>query len=125
MIVYDVTDRESFNAVKIWISEVNKLATPGVSKILVGNKNDLNGERRVTYEEGEELAKRLGIKFLESSAKSAFNVHEVFKTMTFEMMEKIPKKSVGRSGAKTAIEVTKGITLNYHDQEVKKSKKCC
>eukprot|EP00826_Nyctotherus_ovalis_P029922 TRINITY_DN2373_c0_g2_i12.p3 TRINITY_DN2373_c0_g2~~TRINITY_DN2373_c0_g2_i12.p3 ORF type:complete len:107 (-),score=31.28 TRINITY_DN2373_c0_g2_i12:150-470(-) len=78
----------------MWIGEVNRLAMANVAKILVGNKADLTAERRVSHEEGEGLAKKYGIKFLESSAKSAFNVLDVFQTMTKEMLEKVNKKVI-------------------------------
>ena len=52
MIVYDVTDRESFDAVDNWINEVEKYATVNVNKLLIGNKSDLINERQVSYEEG-------------------------------------------------------------------------
>ena len=98
MVVYDVTDRESFDAVQMWIGEVNRLAMPNVSKVLVGNKNDLNTDRKISYEEGEALAKKYGIKFLETSAKSSFNVLDSFLTMTKEMLDKATKKAVTMTG---------------------------
>ena len=89
-----MTDRDSFDAVQMWIGEVNRLAMANVAKILVGNKSDLAGERKVSSEEGQALAKKYGIKFLESSAKSAKNVLDVFQTMTKEMLEKVNKKII-------------------------------
>lgn len=45
MVVYDVTDRDSFNSIKSWISEIEKYAKEGVIRILVGNKCDLKDQR--------------------------------------------------------------------------------
>eukprot|EP00923_Selenidium_pygospionis_P034802 GHVN01060536.1.p1 GENE.GHVN01060536.1~~GHVN01060536.1.p1 ORF type:complete len:147 (+),score=14.68 GHVN01060536.1:81-521(+) len=45
IIVYDVTDRESFNNVKIWMQEIDKYAMESVNKLLVGNKSDLSSKR--------------------------------------------------------------------------------
>lgn len=87
--VYDVGDRESFDAVKKWVAEVRKLATPGVTTVLIANKNDLVEERTVSSEEGEYLAKKLGIKFMEASAKNDRNVFEAFKLMTKEMANRL------------------------------------
>ena len=56
IIVYDVTDRETFDNVRTWISEIEKYSQAGVCKILVGNKSDMEDTRQVTREEGEELA---------------------------------------------------------------------
>ena len=56
IIVYDVTDRETFDNVRTWISEIEKYSQAGVCKILVGNKCDMDDKRQITREEGEELA---------------------------------------------------------------------
>ena len=93
MIVYDITDAESFNAVQMWMAEVEKFAAPNVSKLLIGNKLDLAHDRKVTTEQGAALAKQYGIKFLETSAKNSTNVHQAFKTMTGEMHTRIMKKT--------------------------------
>ncbi len=102
MVVYDITDRESFKAVENWIAEIDKFASPHVNRILVGNKSDLNSERQITYEEGQvllkinskELARAHKIKFLETSAKSSQNVHECFKMTTEEIMERVINKQM-------------------------------
>lgn len=49
MLVFDVCDKESFDSVGSWMSEVNKYASSSVNKILIGNKADLKNDRRVTY----------------------------------------------------------------------------
>ncbi|OXB71905.1 UNVERIFIED_CONTAM: hypothetical protein H355_004784 [Colinus virginianus] len=77
IIVYDVTDRESFNNVKNWMVEIDKYAMEGVSKLLVGNKCDLSAKRAVSYEEGKEFADSCNIRFVETSAKNAHNVEQV------------------------------------------------
>ncbi|MCI36163.1 ras-related protein RABD2a-like, partial [Trifolium medium] len=49
-IVYDVTDEESFNNVKQWLSEIDRYASDNVNKLLVGNKSDLTANRAVSYD---------------------------------------------------------------------------
>ena len=61
IIVYDVTDKESFNNVKHWIQEIDKYAADGVKKLLVGNKCDLASKKVVSHDEAKELADSLGI----------------------------------------------------------------
>jgi Ras-related protein Rab-1A len=57
IIVYDVTDRETFDNVRTWIQEIEKYSRPGACcKMLVGNKSDMAEQRQVTTEEGQELA---------------------------------------------------------------------
>lgn len=52
MLVFDLTDRDSFTSLRYWLNEVEKHAQPGVTTILVGNKLDLAAQRKVTYDEG-------------------------------------------------------------------------
>lgn len=81
MIVYDVSDLESFNNVKNWLLECDRYASDNVIKILVGNKCDTT-KRVVSYETGKEFAETLGIQFLETSAKTGINVEKAFMTIT-------------------------------------------
>ena len=74
IIVYDVTDRDSFDNVRQWMHEIERFANPGVCKILVGNKCDMEEIRKVTTDEGAELARHFEIPFLETSAKNSINV---------------------------------------------------
>ena len=104
MIVYDVTDDESFKSVESWLSEVDKLASGNVVKLLIGNKADLAGQRKVTYEEGLELAKRCGMDFMETSAKSCTNVQECFKKLTDDIYTQIIKNPTPKGGVESIIE---------------------
>ena len=56
IVTYDITDRDSFAKVSEWMSEVDKLAQENISRILVGNKKDLEDKREVPYNEAKELA---------------------------------------------------------------------
>ncbi|XP_033733922.1 ras-related protein Rab-1A-like isoform X2 [Pecten maximus] len=89
MIVYDVTDMESFQNVESWIQEVDKYGSCNSSMILVGNKSDMTGKRVVTYAMGKEYADRLGIPFVETSAKRSTNVETSFMTMASELKTKM------------------------------------
>lgn len=74
IVTYDITDRDSFSAVQNWMAEVEKHASDNISRILVGNKCDLESQRQVTFEEGQELADHYAVRFLETSAKDSKNV---------------------------------------------------
>jgi Ras-related protein Rab-1A len=92
-VVYDVTDRESFKAVDNWMAEVEKFASESAIKLFVGNKSDMDDKRKVTYEEGKELAARYNVKFMETSAKNAKNVIDAYQTLAREIKAKVmPKK---------------------------------
>ncbi|CAL5436805.1 unnamed protein product [Camellia sinensis] len=85
IVVYDVTDQESFNNVKQWLSEIDRYASENVNKLLVGNKCDLTAQKVVSYETAKEFADEIGIPFLETSAKNATNVEQAFMAMAAEI----------------------------------------
>ena len=87
LIVYDVTDRHSFEEVKVWLEEKEKYASKIVVPMLVGNKADLTDQRRVESKEGEELAKELNIPFfVETSAQTGEGVEEAFSSALVEFV---------------------------------------
>jgi len=72
--------------------EIERFANPGVCKILVGNKCDMEEIRKVSTEEGAELARHFEIPFLETSAKNSINVEQSFITMSKEIKKNIANK---------------------------------
>jgi GTPase SAR1 family protein len=70
----------------MWIDEIKKKTTSEVSILLVGNKNDLGNSIVVSYDEGKELADRLGVKFFETSAKNGFNIEEAFTAIVSDIL---------------------------------------
>ena len=92
MVVYDITDLESFNNINSWLIEIEKNANKNVYKILIGNKCDLEEKRQVSYEQGKEFADTYGMKFIETSAKTNQNVQEAFVTMTKEIIGQLQDK---------------------------------
>lgn len=94
MMVYDITDPDSFNNLNSWLIEIEKNASKNVYKILIGNKSDLEKDRKVTYEQGKEFAAQYGMKFIETSAKESKNVQEAFVTMTKEIIAQSNDKKV-------------------------------
>jgi Ras-related protein Rab-1A len=80
-IVYDITSRTSFENLRRWLADVDRLATPQVCKIVIGNKADVEEKRQVRSEEGPAFADNLGVPFLETSAKTSYNVREMFNQM--------------------------------------------
>jgi len=98
-VTYDITDRESFSAVESWMGEVEKHASDNISRILVGNKCDMESQRQVSTDEGRELAEHYNVRFLETSAKDCKNVDEAFQLMTKEIKSRVaisqPKRAEG------------------------------
>lgn len=91
IIVYDITSKDSFNKVSDWVEEVRRYV-PSAPLLLVGNKCDLEENRQVPKEDGEELAKRLGLIFLETSAKTSYNIEEAFQEMAQQLIKDAPNK---------------------------------
>jgi small GTP-binding protein len=89
IVVYDVTDQESFANVKQWLHEIDRYACENVNKLLVGNKSDLSSKRVVAYDTAKEFADNLGIEFLETSAKNADNVEQAFMTMAAQIKNRM------------------------------------
>ncbi|KAF7813822.1 ras-related protein RHN1-like isoform X1 [Senna tora] len=78
IVVYDITSIDSFVRAKKWVQEVQRQGNPSLTIFLVANKADLEDKREVENEVGEEYAKENGLSFLETSAKTAQNVNELF-----------------------------------------------
>ncbi|KAL2939444.1 Ras-related protein RABD1 [Bienertia sinuspersici] len=101
IIVYDVTEMESFNNVKQWLNEIDRYANESVCKLLVGNKCDLVENKVVDTQMGQALADELGIPFLETSAKDAINVEQAFLTMAGEIKKKVGNQPAGKKSMGT------------------------
>ncbi|XP_023346280.1 ras-related protein Rab-1A isoform X4 [Eurytemora carolleeae] len=99
IVVYDVTDQESFNNVKQWLQEIDRYASENVNKLLVGNKCDLTNKKVVDYSSAKEYADQLGIPFLETSAKNATNVEQAFMTMAAEIKNRVGPAAANQAGS--------------------------
>ena len=86
IIVYDITNRESFENVKKWYDIITEVAFQNIVLILVGNKVDLDESREISTDEGMELAKNLGIYYMETSAKTNENVEDVFEWIALQII---------------------------------------
>uniref|UniRef100_A0A3Q3VU11 Ras-related protein Rab-13 n=1 Tax=Mola mola TaxID=94237 RepID=A0A3Q3VU11_MOLML len=85
ILVYDITDEKSFENIQNWMKSIKENASAGVSRMLLGNKCDIEAKRKVSRETGEKLAKDHSIRFFETSAKSSINVEEVSWTLTTDI----------------------------------------
>ncbi|XP_029453218.1 ras-related protein Rab-19 isoform X2 [Rhinatrema bivittatum] len=87
IIAYDLTRRQTFESVPHWIHEVEKYGAANVVLMLIGNKSDLLENRQVLFEDACTLAEKHGLlAVLETSAKEAQNVEEVFLLMAKELL---------------------------------------
>ena len=122
-IVYDITNESSFENVDKWYQQAQKEASKDVSIILVGNKCDLEEQRKVSKEKGEEKAKQFNIPFFETSALSKIKIDDIFN----EMVNNIFERTGGPKNDDDDIEIinendNKAISLNSQEQQ---KKGCC
>ena len=113
IVVYDITNKESFNGAKSWVKELQGRDDRNIVIALVGNKADLQQSlRRVEMEDAQAYSEENDIMHLETSAKNANNVQELF----FEIARKLPKNKVQEKEEG-------GFTINPPKQ--KKMNGCC
>ena len=119
LLLYDVTNKDSFKNLENWLIEIEKNSSDKVLKILVGNKCDLSDDREIQTEEGQAFAVRNGMEFMETSAKMNTNVSEAFETLGKLMIEFNSKgNNNSQSGEGKNLKANSGKDLNT-------KKKCC
>ena len=118
IVVYDITNQDSFCRAKIWVKEIQRQASPNIVIAIAGNKADLATKRAVEFEKAEIYAEENGLLFLESSAKTAMNVNEIFLAIA----KRLPKNDGGRGAYGSS---GKGRKLNGVDDRPKSPSSCC
>ncbi|XP_005998275.1 ras-related protein Rab-10-like [Latimeria chalumnae] len=111
VLVYDITNLDSFRNIGGWIRDIDKNAGEDVEKILLGNKCDAEEQRVVSKEKGEKLGWEYGICFYETSAKENTNIENAFLGLVEQIMSKDPCLS----------KEADSVTL----RNSKKKRKCC
>ena len=133
LIVYDITNEESFKSVKQWINDCQSFASTNIHLVLVGNKIDLEQDRKVTKEIAEDLASEFGMDFYEVSALSGENIDNIFSGICNFISQKIddgkydlddPSVGVSKSYIEEGLQINKNLSIKKIIK-TKKSKKCC
>ena len=119
IVVYDVTDADSFDHVKTWLDEIDCYARQDVNKLLVGNKSDLTGKKKVDFETAKAFADEHNIPFLETSAKNSSNVEQAFMTMAAEIKARMATQPAMASTKTNTVQPGKGRPVNAN------SSGCC
>ena len=124
-IVYDITNETSFEDVNKWYEQAQKESSKEVSIILVGNKCDLENERKVSKEKGEEKARALNCPFFETSALSKIKVNDIFNEMVNNIFDRTGgvKNEEDDDDIEIINENDKAVSLKTEQPEQKKG--CC
>ena len=116
-VLYDLTMRESFDHVKVWLEDIEKYApASGLEMMLIANKCDLEDRRQVTTTEGKGLAEEHKMAYIETSAESNHNITEAFENMARKIFA---KSSIMQS------QRTDTVVLTPQDKTQRPPKKCC
>ena len=121
-VVYDITRKNTFESVDSWISALRSAADKNLNIIIIGNKSDLEDQRQVETEQGEEKAQNNEAAFMETSAYSGDNIDKAFDNMITDVYNKC--KSEMLANVEIDIGKSKDINLNQNKED-KKGKKCC
>ena len=92
VLVYDITDEDSFKKVQTWVRELKKMLGPDICLVIAGNKIDLEKKRNVRREMAEEYAESVGAAHIHTSAKTNEGIDQLFAALTQKMMENAEKK---------------------------------
>lgn len=87
LLVYDITDQDSFQKVKSWVRELKQMRGSEIALIIVGNKTDLEEQRAIVYDTALRYAQTVGAQYVETSAKENEGVTELFELLTQLMVE--------------------------------------
>ena len=126
LVVYDITNRDSFNNIGTWVEECKNNGPSTISLVLVGNKTDLEDKRQITYEEGEEFANRNNMQFFETSALNGNNIDKLFNDTVENIIKKMENNyypNLKDCGIESNIKNNNKIELSKNNKTTKK-KKC-
>lgn len=134
VLAYDITDKESFDKVKVWLKELHQVVGEGIQVVIVGNKIDLERERKVPKKDAEDFAAAHGAQHFFCSAKLGLKVSEAFTALVKRILETTPattsavEKSSMTGGAReigsTHITArTKGVKITPLDESTVPPKK--
>ena len=122
LLLYDITNVNSFKSLSNWLIDIEKNSSKNVKKILIGNKCDLNELRKIPINKGKEFADTYNMKFIETSAKNNVNINECFNILGKELINNFDSKSNKKD---KIFHLNDDENIIDKDDRVYKSGKCC
>jgi small GTP-binding protein len=89
VLVYDITKEESFEDLSTWMTDLQQLCHPNAFILLVGNKCDLDLERKVGTQQGKDFADQYQLEYIETSAKSGHNIEATFTRLAYQVASRV------------------------------------
>ena len=126
-IVYDITNEASFNNIENWYEQIQKETSQDIPILLVGNKCDLEEERKVPIEKGKEKAQNLNCAFFETSALKKINIDKIFEELVNNIYEKTGGNKNDDDINVELVKDDKAVNLNEvkNGENEKKKGGCC
>lgn len=121
IVVYDISNKETFHKAQTWIKELQRQASPNIVIALAGNKLDLANNRAVPYEEAKTYADECGLLFMETSAKTAANVMDIFTSIA----KKLPKNEANETNTSRGANLSNNVNLPRNQNDNPSASACC
>lgn len=126
ILVYDITDEDSFQKVKNWVKELRKMLGNEICLSIVGNKIDLDKDRHVSVEEAESYAESVGAKHYHTSAKLNKGIEELFLDLCKRMMEMAQaEERLKGNGASQSASNRRGVQIVDDEPQATPAGGCC
>eukprot|EP00735_Rhodelphis_limneticus_P011731 TRINITY_DN4869_c0_g1::TRINITY_DN4869_c0_g1_i1::g.873::m.873 TRINITY_DN4869_c0_g1::TRINITY_DN4869_c0_g1_i1::g.873 ORF type:complete len:205 (+),score=31.38,sp/Q17R06/RAB21_BOVIN/54.41/8e-72,Ras/PF00071.17/2.2e-53,Miro/PF08477.8/4.3e-19,Arf/PF00025.16/1.1e-11,GTP_EFTU/PF00009.22/1.5e-06,Gtr1_RagA/PF04670.7/2.1e-05,MMR_HSR1/PF01926.18/7.3e-05,SRPRB/PF09439.5/0.0087,PduV-EutP/PF10662.4/0.17,AAA_14/PF13173.1/0.11,Arch_ATPase/PF01637.13/0.12,DNA_pol3_delta2/PF13177.1/0.19,DNA_pol3_delta2/PF13177.1/1. len=122
LLVFDITDMDSFVRVKNWVKELKKIVGNDISLVIAANKVDLDRNRTVPQEAADEYAKSVGATLFNTSAKKNIGIDDAFFHLTKTILDRQTKTAANGTGPAKR---NKGSTLLLVEDDEKKESSCC
>lgn len=128
LLIYDITNQNSFDNIKKWYNEINKYAPNDIKIMLIGNKSDLINDRKIAIEEGSMLSRDIKSLFIETSALNNTNIDLAFNKLIEYICEDMFQELIKSNDDPLLVPSNNIIIirpLNDNNDIIKSDKNCC